>query len=103
MGMTTTTSLADARSQLSRYVDAVERTHERVTITKNGKVAAVLINADDLESLEETLYWASQDHVDNDDGEAVDYHAVLQEAVAAAEAAGDADSAGRLRRLAARA
>lgn len=30
-------------------------THERVTITRNGRPAAVLINPEDLEALEETL------------------------------------------------
>lgn len=47
--------LGDARNELSRYVAEVERTHERVTITRHGKPAAVLISPDDLESLEETL------------------------------------------------
>ena len=50
-----TTSLADVRANLSRYVDAVVKTHERVTITRNGRPAAVLISVDDLESLEETI------------------------------------------------
>ncbi len=59
-----TTSLADVRTKLSRYVDEVVRTHERVTITKNGKPAAVLISAEDLDALGETLFWASQDRAD---------------------------------------
>jgi antitoxin YefM len=59
-----TTSLADVRMQLSRYVDDVMRTHERVTITKNGRPAAVLISAEDLEAMEETLYWADQPRAD---------------------------------------
>ena len=62
-----TTSLADVRSQLSKYVEDVVKTHERVTITKNGKPAAVLISAEDLESLEETLFWARQDRVDEEE------------------------------------
>jgi antitoxin YefM len=33
----------------------VERAHERVTITRHGHPAAVLISADDLASIEETL------------------------------------------------
>lgn len=33
----------------------MEREHERVTITRNGREAAVLISPDDLASLEETL------------------------------------------------
>ncbi|MHB1536140.1 MAG: type II toxin-antitoxin system Phd/YefM family antitoxin [Acidimicrobiales bacterium] len=43
------------RSTLSAVVERVETTHERVTITRNGRPAAVLINPDDLEALEETL------------------------------------------------
>jgi len=50
-----TTSLADAKNRLSELVSAVQGTWERVTITKNGKPAAVLIAVDDLESILETL------------------------------------------------
>lgn len=50
-----TLSLADVKARLSAVVDAVQGTHERVTITRNGKPAAVLISPDDLASLEETL------------------------------------------------
>lgn len=50
-----TFSLADVKARLSAVVDAVQGTHERVTITRNGKPAAVLISPDDLASLEETL------------------------------------------------
>lgn len=50
-----TTSLADAKNRLSELVNAVQGTWERVTITKNGKPAAVLISPDDLASLVETL------------------------------------------------
>ncbi len=47
--------LGEARDRLSEYVADVERTHQRVTITRHGHPAAVLISADDLASLEETL------------------------------------------------
>lgn len=47
--------LGEARNRLSEYVAEVERTHERITITRHGHPAAVLISADDLASLEETL------------------------------------------------
>lgn len=50
-----TTSLADAKNRLSELVSAVQGTWERVTITKNGKPAVVLIAVEDLESLTETL------------------------------------------------
>lgn len=47
--------LGEARDRLSEYVAEVERTHERVTITRHGHPAAVLISADDLAAIEETL------------------------------------------------
>lgn len=50
-----TESLRTVRDRLSEFVERVQREHERVTITKNGSPAAVLISADDLESIEETL------------------------------------------------
>jgi len=48
-------SLSEARKQLSSLLEQVETTHERVTVTRNGRPAAVLISPDDLEALEETL------------------------------------------------
>lgn len=51
----TAVPLGEARDRLSEYVTDVERTHQRVTITRHGHPAAVLISADDLASLEETL------------------------------------------------
>ena len=54
MGMTAV-PLGDARDRLSEYVSEVERTHQRVTITRHGHPAAVLISADDLAAIEETL------------------------------------------------
>jgi prevent-host-death family protein len=47
--------LADVKNRLSEVVEQVESQHARVTITKHGRPAAVLLSADDLESLEETL------------------------------------------------
>lgn len=47
--------LSDVRSTLSAVVERVEATHERVTITRNGRPAAVLISPEDLDALEETL------------------------------------------------
>ena len=51
----TTESLRTVRDHLSEIVDRVERQHERVVITKNGREAAVLISPEDLAELEETL------------------------------------------------
>ena len=47
--------LADARNRLSELVAEVEATHARVTITKHGHPAAVLISPEDLAAIEETL------------------------------------------------
>jgi prevent-host-death family protein len=51
----TVTTLADAKARFSEIVASAEATHERITITKNGRPAVVIISAEDLESLEETL------------------------------------------------
>ncbi len=56
-------SLADVKNRLSEVVEQVEVEHARVTITKHGRPAAVLISADDLESLEETLALLSDPEV----------------------------------------
>ncbi|MDZ7577520.1 MAG: type II toxin-antitoxin system Phd/YefM family antitoxin [Candidatus Nanopelagicales bacterium] len=47
--------LADVKNRLSEVVEQVESQHARVTITKHGRPAAVVMSADDLASLEETL------------------------------------------------
>ncbi len=47
--------LGEVKNRLSEYVAEVERTHERVTITRHGQRAAVLISGDDLDALEETV------------------------------------------------
>ncbi len=47
--------LRAVRDHLSEVVDRVELQHERVTITRNGRAAAVLISPEDLAELEETL------------------------------------------------
>lgn len=51
----TTRSLTDVKAHLSAYVDSVVRTHERVSLTRQGRRDAVIIAADDLDGLEETL------------------------------------------------
>lgn len=50
-----TMPLAEVKAKLSAVVDEVRGTHERVTITRNGRPEAVLLSVEDLESLEETL------------------------------------------------
>lgn len=50
-----TLPLTDVRSTLSAVVERVQTTHERVTITRNGSPAAVLVSPEDLAALEETV------------------------------------------------
>lgn len=47
--------LREVRNHFSDVVDRVERHHERVTVTRNGRPVAVLISPADLAELEETL------------------------------------------------
>ncbi|MHB1929342.1 MAG: type II toxin-antitoxin system Phd/YefM family antitoxin [Acidimicrobiales bacterium] len=51
----TTVPLGEAKDHLSEYITAVERTHDRVVITRHGRPAGVLISPDDLAALEETV------------------------------------------------
>ncbi len=55
MVMSETLPLAEIKARLSEIVDMVEEQHERVTLTRNGRPAAVLISPEDLEALEDTL------------------------------------------------
>lgn len=50
-----TKPLAEMRQDLSRFIDDAVTTHARFDITRNGKRAAVLLSADDYDSLLETL------------------------------------------------
>ena len=53
--MSETVPFSEAKSHLSDLADRVEREHERVLVTRNGRPSFVLISPDDLDSLEETL------------------------------------------------
>lgn len=55
MYMTETVTAAHARAHLKDLLDRVETTHERVLITRNGSPGVVLISAEDLEAMEETM------------------------------------------------
>jgi prevent-host-death family protein len=61
--------LVTADARLALVEDAVA-TSERVTITRHGRPAAVLISVDDLETMEETLFWQAQHRVHEDIGTA---------------------------------
>ena len=54
-GFMSTVPLGEAKDRLSEFVSEVERTHERVTITRYGHTSAVLLSVDDLAALEETV------------------------------------------------
>ena len=43
------------RDHLSELIDQVDREHDRVEVTRNGRVVAVLLSSDELTALEETL------------------------------------------------
>ena len=51
----TTLPLSEVKARLSEIADEVDRTHERVHVTRNGREYVVLLSAQDLESLEATI------------------------------------------------
>ena len=55
MVMSDVLPLAEVKAKFSEMVDRVERQHDRITVTRNGRPAAVLMSADDLAALEDTL------------------------------------------------
>jgi antitoxin YefM len=61
-----TLPISKVKDRLNELVDEASSTHEHVTITKNGSPAAVLIGADEWESLQETLFWLSQPRIHED-------------------------------------
>ncbi len=48
-------SLREVKTRFSELVDEVARTHERITVTRNGRPAAMLVSPDDIASMQETL------------------------------------------------
>ena len=66
MGFMQTVSITTAKARLNELVDEATRTHEHVTITKNGEPAAVMVSADEWESIQETLFWQSQPGIHED-------------------------------------
>lgn len=50
-----TVPLSQAKAQLSEIAEEVNRTHERVHVTRNGRDYVVLLSAEDLESMEATI------------------------------------------------
>lgn len=65
-----TLPISKVKDRLNELVDEAASTHEHVTITKNGSPAAVLVGADEWESIQETLFWLSQRAIHEDLGQA---------------------------------
>lgn len=82
----TVLSLADARASLSKHIDSAATTHERFEITRNGSRVAVLLSAEDYDSLIETVDILSEP----------DEVVALRDAIAELEA-GDLSSADEVR------
>lgn len=51
----TTLPLAEVRANLSKLVDEAVRTHLRIEVTRQGRRAAVILSAEDYDSIMETL------------------------------------------------
>jgi len=62
--------ISAAKSQLSELVETVRSTSEEYTITVNGVPAAMLISAEEWESVQETIAWLSQTGIVADIAEA---------------------------------
>lgn len=58
-----TLPISKVKNRLNELVDAASTTQDQVTITKNGSPAAVLIGADEWDSIQETLFWLSQPRI----------------------------------------
>ena len=55
MVMSATLPLAEVKAKFSEMIDRVEQQHDRITVTRNGRPAAVLVSPEDLAALEDTL------------------------------------------------
>ena len=86
-----TEALRTVKDRFSEYVDRVEREHERIVVTRNGRPAVVLISTDDLAGLEETISVLS-------DTETVRALYAAELAVAAGDVVRGVDSVRALRR-----
>lgn len=61
--MSDTLPFSEAKAHLSELADRVEREHDRILVTRNGRPSFVLVSPDDLESLEETIDILSDDEL----------------------------------------
>jgi antitoxin YefM len=65
-----TLSLAEARQHFSEVVNDVEKHHDHVMVTKNGKPAAMIVSVYEWEQMEDTIFWLSQPGIHEDLAEA---------------------------------
>ena len=63
-------ALTEAKDRLSALADEVEREHEIVRVTRHGRTSVIMISESDLDSLNETIYWLSQEGIRDDIAEA---------------------------------
>jgi prevent-host-death family protein len=82
-----TIPLSEAKARLSEVADEVDRTHDRVHITRNGREYVVLIAAEDLDSMEATIELLSDPdamaRIRQAEADLADGHATTVEAMAA--------------------
>jgi antitoxin YefM len=50
-----TVALSEVKARLSEFVDQVESRDEEIFITRNGKIAGVIVSPDEYDSWRETL------------------------------------------------
>ena len=53
--MSDTLPFSEVKAHLSEVADRVEREHDRILVTRNGRPSFVLVSPDDLAALEESL------------------------------------------------
>jgi antitoxin YefM len=53
--MSDTLPFSEVKAHLSELADRVEREHDRILVTRNGRPSFVLLSPDDLAALEESL------------------------------------------------
>ena len=58
-----TLPFSEVKAHLSELADRVERQHDRILVTRNGRPSFVILSPDDLESLEETIDILSDDEL----------------------------------------
>jgi antitoxin YefM len=56
-----TLPLAEAKDKLSAITNEITTTHVHYTITRNGKPVVVMLPVEDLEALEETIFWLQRE------------------------------------------